>query len=284
MAVRDLGYKPYEGERLPASHNTIVLLRHGLRRAWASWLVKIAVFLGWGPAVLVAGWAFLQFRMAAEAPPGMVEEQPVAPIVLGLLSVQMWLFATLASLGAGASVIAEDLTHRAFQFYFAKPVTPAQYLLGRVLAVALFCFLLLFIPGLIGTSAVVVFAPREEMLGRAGLVLPALFHSGLVALTLATVSVGLSSLSRSRALTMSAWIMVFLIPEILAGIVFAVAEWPWLGLASLPTLINTVGLALFRVAPPTDLRWFHAAPILVAATAGSVAIALVRLRRAEVIT
>ena len=45
-AIRDLGYRPYVGDRLPASNNTKVLLRQSLRRAWASWLVKVAAFLG----------------------------------------------------------------------------------------------------------------------------------------------------------------------------------------------------------------------------------------------
>lgn len=285
MPVRDLGYKPYEGERLPASHNWTVMFRHGLRRAWSSWLVKIAVFLGWGPAVLVAGWAFVQFRLAQEAPPEAAEAVglPAGTITLALLTWQMWLFATLASLGAGAGAIAEDLTHRAFQFYFAKPVTPEQYLLGRTAAVATVCFVLLFVPGVIGVTAVTAFAPREDMLSRAGLVLPTLFHCAIVSLTLATVSVGLSSLSRSRALTMSAWIMVFLIPEILAAIVFAIGEWPWLGLFSLPTLLGTVGQALFKIAPETELRWIHAAPMLAGIVGGSIALALARLRRAEVI-
>jgi hypothetical protein len=286
MPVRDLGYKPYEGERHPASHNWVVMLRHGLRRAWGSWLVRIAVVLGWGPAVVVAGLVFFQFRMAQEAPPEAMETivSPSGIVLLGLLTIQMWLFATMASLGAGAGAIAEDLTHRAFQFYFAKPVTPQQYLLGRIGAVALVCFLLLFIPGVIGVAAVTAFGPREDMLSRAGLLLPTLLHCVVIAVALAGVSVGISSLSRSRALTMSAWIMVFLIPEVLASTVHAITEWPWLGLASLPKLLGLVGGALFKVAPETALRWGHAAPALAAIVAGSIALAFARLRRAEVIT
>ena len=49
MTIRDLGYRGYEGDRLSPSHNTLVLLRHGIRRAWASWLVKIAIFCFWIP-------------------------------------------------------------------------------------------------------------------------------------------------------------------------------------------------------------------------------------------
>ncbi|MFW6051797.1 MAG: ABC transporter permease subunit [Myxococcota bacterium] len=286
MPVRDLGYRPYEGERLPSSHNTWVLLRHGLRRAWASWLVKIAVFLGWVPTAIFVGVVFVQFRMAQEAPPEMVEglQAQAGPAVANLLGWQMWLFATMASLGAGAGAIAEDLTHRAFQFYFAKPVTPEQYLAGRVVAVAGLCFALLLLPALLSVATVASLAPPEERLARAGLLLPAVLSSAVVAVTLGTVSVAVSSLSRSRALTMSAWVMVFVIPEVLSTIVTAVGDWPWLGLLSLPTLLGTVGIALFKMEPPTDLRWFHAVPALAIWVGAGTALALARLRRAEVIT
>lgn len=286
MPVRDLGYRPYEGERLPPSQNTWVLLRHGLRRAWASWLVKIAFFLGWAPGVLFAGYAFLQFRMAQQAPAEVAEglQGQAAPALAGLLGWQMWLFATMASLGAGAGVIAEDLTHRAFQFYFAKPVTPQQYLAGRTLAVAILCGVLMLFPALVAVVTLTAFAPPDDRVARAGLLLPAVLQSGLVAATLAAVSVAVSSLSRSRALTMSAWVMVFVIPEALAAIVTAVAEWPWLGLVSLPTLLGTVAIGLFKMEPPTDLHWYHALPALAVWIGAGMALALSRLRRAEVIT
>jgi hypothetical protein len=42
--------------------------------------------------------------------------------------------------------------------------------------------------------------------------------------------------------------------------------------------------ALFKIESESELRWYHAAPILAAVTGGAIALAMHRLRRAEVIT
>jgi hypothetical protein len=81
-----------------------------------------------------------------------------------LYTIQMWLFVSLVTLGAGASAIAEDLTHRAFQFYFAKPVTPTQYLAGRVGALAVWIFSITFIPAVLLDLALVGTARSADAL------------------------------------------------------------------------------------------------------------------------
>jgi hypothetical protein len=112
---------------------------------------------------------------------------------------QTWLFVSLVSTGAGAGAIAEDLTFKAFAFYFAKPVTPPQYLLSRIA--------LLFIPAVLEIVVLLAVTMDGTHLERAGLLLPALLYSLMAALTFATVSVGVSSLARSRAMTITAWLV-----------------------------------------------------------------------------
>src|SRR5688572_4613509 len=129
-AVRDLGYKPYEGTRLPPSHNAWVMFRHGLSRAWESWLVKLAVVLGFLPALIhIAGIAFIGYmgRQGLELSENGLE---INESVATMLSYQLWLFASAITLGAGASTLTEDAAFKTFPFYFAKPVTPVHYLVG----------------------------------------------------------------------------------------------------------------------------------------------------------
>lgn len=285
MAVRDLGYRPYEGERLPPSNNTKVLLRHGLSRAWGSWLVKIAAFTAWIPPVVALTIVGIVYWIGQNGPPGAEGPEIRAPEVLrSLFWWQMWLLVTLVTVGAGAAAIAEDLQFKAFQFYFSKPVTPPQYLLGRIGAVAFWVFLMTFPGAAIVVLVLVGTVPQELRLETAGLLLPTLFHSIVLSLVTACGSVGLSSLSKSRALTMSAWILLFLVPHALGAIVNAVSDWPWILLLSIPELLDVVGDALFKVQPDTDMRWYHAAPVLVGIVLGGVALASTRVRKAEVIT
>ena len=286
MAVRDLGYRAYEGERLPASNNNKVLLRHGLRRAWGSWLVKIAAFTCWVPPLIaMALVAFMVFMVPQAAQPGQeLPEMPAAEIVRDLFWWQMWLLVPLVTLGAGAAAIAEDLQFKAFQFYFSKPVTPPQYLVGRITAVGFWVFMMTF-PGAFLTIILLVGTAEADMrLELIGLLLPALFFSLIMSAVTAAGSVGLSSLSKSRALTMSAWIILLLVPHALGEIVNAVSEWPYILLISIPELLNVVGNALFKIEPENALRWYHAAPVLAAIAIGGTALALHRIRRAEVIT
>lgn len=301
MAVRDLGYKPYEGERLPASHNTMVLLRHGMRRAWASWLVKIAAFSAWIPLVVslaIVGITYYikQQMLAQGATADQVDTDELlaaADLLRELNNWQLWLFVTMVSLGAGAGAIAEDFQFKAFQFYFAKPVTPPQYLFGRTAAVALWVFILFFPPSLITILALVGTAPEELRLERAGLILPALFHAVIVSVVTAAGSVGVSSLSKSRALTMSAWITVLIVPHVVGMLVERIADWPWLMLASPVALMDVIGDTLYKIEPKvrflclgidTQLEWWHAAPVLAAIVAGGLFVAYRRIQNAEVIT
>jgi len=211
-----------------------------------------------------------------------------AQAVLGLIFLQTWIFVLMTTSGAGAAAIAEDLQHRAFQFFFAKPVTPAQYLGARIGAVAIFAFGVTFGPVLamilVYTGISHSWGTPEAAVEWIGLTLPALVDCALVAVVTSTIAVALSSLSRSRALTMSAWLVLFIVPPVLAGIVRAISEWPWLGLISLSSLLGVVGDALFKRPPDTDLRWYHALPVLVGLATGAVWLAYARLRRAEVIT
>lgn len=289
MTIRDLGYKPYEGVRLPPKHNTIVMLRHGLSRAWGSWLVKIAGFLCWVPTIIalfLLGGRWWLTTQVMQGGGGGMEPEPLdgGDFVHSLLGWQVWLFCLLVTLGAGASAISEDLAFRAFQFYFAKPVTPPQYLFGRILAVAIWVFSLTFFPALIVILVIVGTAPEDLRLESLGLLFPALVHSVLISAVMSVGSVAVSALSNSRALTMSSWILLFVVPWVLATIVFEVGEWPWLKLVSIPALLGVVGDALFKVAREDDLSWWYALPILVGFTAGGLWYALQKLRKAEVIT
>jgi ABC-type transport system involved in multi-copper enzyme maturation permease subunit len=293
MTIRDLGYRPYDGARLPPSNNTWVMLRQSLRRAWGSWLVKLATFLSFGPpliiaAIVVAGRLFVR-EMQGDADADPIE---AGRTLRTLFSIQLWLFVSMITVGAGASAIAEDLTYRAFQFYFAKPVTRPQYLAGRMLAVGIWVFAVTFLPALFVDIALVGTAPRETAIEQLALLLPCLAFSLVTALVMASGSVAISSLSTSRALTMSAWVVVFFVPYVLAAIVDAIVTaaahdeegWPWLYLGSLTGLLGRIGDLIFNVEAESPLEWWHAAIVLVVFVAGAQYLAWWRLKRAEVIT
>lgn len=288
MGLRDLGYKAYEGDRRATETNTWVLMRHGLRRAWGSWFVKAAALLCWVPPLLSLGYYGFRLwyneQLRAGGFPD-VQDVNLAEGITYLFGFQFWLFVTLISAGAGATVIAEDRTFGAFQFYFAKPVTPFQYLLGRLSAVAIWCFGVTFVPSLLLVVEGIALAPAHLGFENAGLFLPTLLYAGLVAIVTACTSIGISSLSKSRGLTVSAWACVLLIPYMIGSLVSEITESPWVFILSIARLLEVSGNALFKIeVEASELTWYYALPMLMLIAGGSVAIAYHRIRRAEVIT
>lgn len=285
MTIRDLGYKPYEGARVPPSNNTWVLLRQGVARAWGSWLLKIAVFVSLFPPLIACLWLGAA-RWFAES-----QGQSDAVGELGsstlryLFTAETWFVVSLVTLGGGAGAIAEDLTFKAFQFYFSKPVTAVQYLLGRIGAVAFFIFALVFGGSLLVVMVAGVTATPEHRVEDFLLILPVLAYSLILAVFMSSASVSVSALGASRALTMSAWGLLFVVPHVIASIVDRIAqgEFPWLFLGSFTGLLGTIADALFKVETESELKWFHAAPVLVILVGLGVYAAHARLVRTEVI-
>lgn len=295
MTVRDLGYRAYEGELRPASANTWVLLRYGLSRIWGSWINKLTVFGAVLPVLalaLMAGLRFMMFgRELPELQPGMEGfsrwfVHPDAAIWLrSLTGVQFWLCVTVVTLRSGAGVIAEDFTHRAYQFYFAKPVTPVQYLIGRASALAIVVFSLVFVPTLLLIVVLAGTGPEDLALERFGLILPALLDAAVISVGCSLLAVSISAISKSRALTTMAWGALIFVPTVLALLVQGITDSEWVWLASPPGLVWVIGDALYKVHDDwTQLKWYHAAPVLAALTVGGTYLALYRIRQAEVIT
>lgn len=283
-AVRDLGYKPYEGTRLPPSHNAWVMFRHGLSRAWESWLVKLAVVFGLLPGfvhiVILAGVAYYMGAQLSASPNGL----EIYASVRKMLTYQLWIFASAVTLGAGASALTEDAAFRTFPFYFAKPVTPVHYVVGRVGAVAALCAFLFFVPSTLMVLVGAAVEGESRRVATLELLPKVLAFTLLASVSLSSISVGISAFGRSRAFTMSMWLLIFVVPFVIAGMIEALTHWPWLGLTSIPSMLDVVEEALFE--PELEekaLRWYHAVLMLTGLTVGSITFTLNRLRRAEVI-
>jgi ABC-type transport system involved in multi-copper enzyme maturation permease subunit len=210
---------------------------------------------------------------------------PPAVWLRSLTGIQFWFVVSVVTLRSGAGVIAEDFTNRAYQFYFAKPVTPIQYLLGRAAALAIFLFGLVAVPTVVLALVLAATGPEEQLLENCGLLLPALLDAAIIASSCAILSVAISALSKSRALTMMAWGVVLFVPAVLASLIEGITEHEWAWLASPAGLLWVIGNSLYKVQHDWDeVLWYHAAPVLALLTAGGAYLALRRIQQAEVIT
>jgi ABC-type transport system involved in multi-copper enzyme maturation permease subunit len=285
MTVRDLGYRAYEGELLPASHNTWVLLRYGIWRIWGPWLNRIAIigailpFLG---MALIAAFRYLTSGHEIQNP--ILPTDPVAWLRF-LTGVQFWFFVTVVTLRSGASVVAEDFNNRAYRFYFAKPVTPVQYLVGHASALAIVVFVLVFVPSALLTLVLSGTGPEDQVLEHLGLLLPGLLNAVIITVTSSVCALAISTISKSRALTMSAWMLILFVPFVLGFLVKALTQTDWGWTISIPGMLWVISDSLYKAEGTwTELHWYHAAPLLAVLSVGGAFLAHYRIRRAEVIT
>ncbi len=232
--------------------------------------------------IALVAWAFMGWVTTQN--PGQMTPPDLVRFVRDLLRGEMWLAGSAIAFGAGATAIADDVARHALPFFFAKPVSAFQYLIGRAGAIFALILGVLIVP-------VVLFVPLaialDQHLGAsAGLVLfPAAASAFVTAATLASISIGLSALSASRALTTTLFASLWLLPHVLAALasVFVDGGWPYL--ISLPAQLSMISESLLgKSSAPTGPTGLHALPIVVASIALALRIAHTRLERARGMT
>jgi hypothetical protein len=112
-----------------------------------------------------------------------------------------------------------------------------------------------------------------------------MLYSMVVALLLSIGSVGVSSLSRNRLLTLAYWAGILFVPLAVAGIVDLATngEFKWLYMASPLSMLRLLGMEIFRLEVDGPIHWYHAMVTLVVISAASIWLAWQRLSRTEVV-
>ncbi len=195
MPVYDQGYRPYEGA-----------LRTRFLRWWP--ITRRCLFtVRKKPlaAVLIAGGILLLYEVILVYATGVTERgfsRIVNPwgygdgIFYDLLTRETY-FVVLLLMVSGAGQIAEDVRTGALQIYFSKPITHADYVLGKLGAVVLSGCLLTLLPGALLFLACAAFSPDWSFLtGNPWLPLRILAFSLLISIVLGSLVLAVSSLGR----------------------------------------------------------------------------------------
>ena len=123
----------------------------------------------------------------------------------------LWILVVVANVGPG--IISNDLRHGALPIYFAKPLTPLTYVLGKFLVVATFVALVTIVPNLLVLMLGTWVSGGLETWGETfRLAAQLMASSALICVVASSVILALSSLvSDSRYVTV-AWLAICLLP------------------------------------------------------------------------
>jgi hypothetical protein len=249
--IHDLAMGRYAGERVPPARRYRAIAANVVGVAWRGRvLTKIAVVAS-AAITLAAGFAMYILRnqlfdmarvRGAQIPKAeqiVFIAEPVFEVVAFVLAL---LFATAA--------IANDLKLGAFQFYFARPIRPRDYVLGKILGLAL----LVGIPMFAGPVALalvrLVLADSLASALAVWRVVPAAIALGIAG-TAAYVlpAAGLGALVGKRQLAQASFAIYWIVISPAAfGLSFAL-RMPWVRLVSVPNDLSVIGFWLFNLRP-----------------------------------
>ena len=282
--IVDRGYQPYAGGYTPEASRWQVIaarmLRLTARQPWVIVMLVLAVF----PLLIAAVRMWIMSKLFALAPPGVAVESPDVYVMLPWGTMTLGF---LLALFAGGGQVADDARAGAFQFYFARPVTRDQYLVGKLVPVVTLTLLVTLVPSLLlALLRLALLSSGAEVVHKLPLVGATLVVGSVEALALALPAVALSSLSKRRGYVQGLFATVYLLPWVLGLIFVRVTRSAWPALFSIPAHLENVARFLYRVPPPDDARvlpvWVSAL-VLAALVGGSLALLRRRLAAVEVV-
>jgi ABC-2 type transport system permease protein len=240
-SIYDLGYRRYDGPRLGRRHAVASLVRHSLRsvlglgRGGRAKLLP-AICIGM-PAII----ALLLIGVRALAARGGLDSSQIVPGPEGLYPT-IWVFPVLFVAAQAPELLGRDQRYRVLTLYFSRALRRPDYALGKLVALSLGVFAILFVPHLVmSVGSILLTANTSDAIGKELGVLPAIVgSSAVIGIVASALALAISSFTPRRAYATAAIFGAFIVPGIVAAIVIGLD----LGTASQSVVLLDVGALL----------------------------------------
>lgn len=151
MAVYKRTYKPYEGRITPGWSRFGVLARYSLSTLYESRLLLGFTVLCYLAPLILAVLIYLRHNFSAIELLGVSPRNLItvdANLFAGLLSLQGF-FAMLLTAYAGPGLISPDLSNNALPLYLCRPISRAEYVIGKMMVLFLPLSAITWVPSLL---------------------------------------------------------------------------------------------------------------------------------------
>jgi ABC-2 type transport system permease protein len=288
MAVYERTYRRYAGPQTTRRRRFLVVPRYALQevmRSRAFLMFYLLCFLAPFTGLLMI---YLRHNLAAlkvlEMPLDRLREAlPIDATFFDRGLTLQGFFAFLMAVAVAPALISPDLRNNGLALYLSRPISRAEYLLGKLVVLALLISTITWVPGLL------LYLLQGYLEGGGWLAAQWRVPVGLVAGSLVLI-VSLSLL----ALAVSAWVKWKPVARIVLLILFfvsngfgrvmelALGTW-WSEMLNLRALIQTVWAGLFAVERPTSMPVGAAWVALAAGSALCLALLARKVRAYEVV-
>ncbi|MEV6151361.1 ABC transporter permease [Nonomuraea sp. NPDC052129] len=225
--IYDIGYRHYDGPRLGRGYSTRALTVHSLRGVFGLGRTARSKIIPFALGVIMLLPAVVSIAMMA-----LLKQRGMA---YSGFAVYMQTVVAIFLAAQAPTVVAPDLRFRVLPLYLSRPVTIAEYVAAKVIAMTAALFLLLAVPLTliyVGELLIDMDGPPQtkEYLGALAMAL-------VLALLLSSFGLAIAALTPRRGLGVASVIALYLLTSASATVIFATlyssgndtaAGWAWL--------------------------------------------------------
>jgi ABC-2 type transport system permease protein len=279
VPIHDQSYRRYTGEKRPVRSAWLVIARAGLM----SFLSRKA-FLGlllaaWIPFVVRASQLFLASNFSQAA----TFLAPTAQTFRDFLG-QQSIFVFLITVYVGAGLIANDRRANALQLYLSKPVTRAEYILGKMTVLATFLLGITWLPAILLLVLQIAFSGSFTFLkANTSLIASVTLYCLLMVIVLTFGMTALSSLSRSSRFVGILFAGVLIFSDAMFNALRFITGTTAISWVSVQASLDQVGDVIFRQVPRHQTPVAVSILVLVAVVVISASVLERRVRGVEVV-
>ena len=246
MAVYRRAYRPYDGPLTPERTRFLAVARYALAELSESKVLMGFVVLCMFPFLIEAigiyvassGPARAILRISGQPDPMNAEFFGVALVIQGALAVML-------SAWVAPVLVSPDLVNGALPLYLSRPLSRAEYVLGKAVALATLLSLVTWVPVLTLFVLQAGLAPAEWAVANFRLAWAILAGAWLWIAVLTLLGLALSAWIRWRLVASASLFAVFFLGAAFGEVWTEVLKTPWGRLANLGYMMAVVWVELF---------------------------------------
>jgi ABC-type transport system involved in multi-copper enzyme maturation permease subunit len=197
---------------------------------------------------------------------------------------QQQTFVFFVTVYVGAGLIANDRRANALQIYLSKPLTRAEYVLGKLAILMTFLALVTWLPAIVLLIVQIAFAGNFTFFKNNAFLFPAITLFAFIEVALASSTMlALSSLSKSSRYVAILYAAVIFFTQAVYGVLYAVTRSTSFSWLSFSANLSQIGDVIFRQPQKYDTPWPVSLLMIAALVALSGVILERRVRGVEVV-
>ena len=279
MPIHDQSYRRYGGQRGDPRRVWMVIARAGIVSVVKKRAFLGLLFLAWLPFIVRVVQAYFSTTFAQ------VEALAINADTYRTFLDQQGTFVFFVTVWIGSGLIANDRRANALQIYLSRPLTRAEYVLGKAALLFVFLGMVPWLPAILLLLLQGAFAGSFTFLRSNVHLIPAITLFSLVEILVATLSMlALSSMSASSRFVAVMYAGIVLFTDAMFAAVRGILGSTGLSWISVPASLEQVGDAIFRTRLRYDTPVAVSLVVLAAVVAVSISVLDRKVRGVEVVT